>query len=243
MRRASDRNGVARVIAGVLESPVLLGVALMALIALLAFAAYAANQRLAAQQYHATDSNSLIARPLQSSDHLITGTPSSPVTIIVYSDLSCEYCRNFFKNTLPMLRQKYGSSFMTIYRHLPLASYPQSVPEAAASECVSKYLGESAFQRYVGDIYSDPGYAGGLSTTTLADMAVRAGADRAPFIACMADPAIIGRINTDAREAAVAGLTIAPSFVVKSSDRALTVSGNSYSRLDAAVSYLLEAQR
>ncbi len=216
-----------------------LPVTLLVLIAVVALIVYVRNERLARAQYAETAHNSLIARSIQPDDHLLAGSPSSPVTLIVYSDLSCQYCKQFFVSTLPKLRAEYGDSFIAVYRHLPLKTYPQSFPEAVASECVAREAGEPAFRSYAKNIFSDPHYEDGLSTSTLQAMAADLGVSPASFASCMSDPSIALKVQTDAQEAAVAGLSIAPSFVVKSADRAITVQGDSLSGLRAAISYLL----
>ena len=209
-----------------------------ALVAVVATVLYVRNEQLARSQYQDTASVPLIARGIQPNDHLISGSTSSPVVLIAYSDLQCEYCRDFFKYTLPRLLLKYGESVATVYRHIPLARYPRSVPEAMAAECVGRVKGEAAFRSYVGSIYSDPSYVQGFSTSTLQSMANKLGVTDAEFVSCMADPAILRRVTDDAKEAAIAGLTIAPSFVVKSAGRAITVQGDSYSQLDTAIEYV-----
>lgn len=224
--------------------PLIIGAVSLSVIAVVAGALYLSGRSTANSQHADTDARwSLIARAVQPEDHIISGSANSPITLVVYSNLSCEYCRDFFMNAFPRLRQKYGASFVAVYRHIPLAIYPGSEFEARASECVARDVGEEAFRSYVGSIFSHSSYRNGLSTSTLMSMAVSLGDDPAAFTSCLSDPAIAARVNKDAQEAAIAGLTVAPSFVVKSANRAVTVEGSSFSRLDAAFAYILATQR
>src|SRR3989344_8431092 len=50
-------------------------------------------------------------RPLTSRDHVI-GSIDAPVQLVVYSDLSCKYCKAFFLTSLPALQKHFGDELV-----------------------------------------------------------------------------------------------------------------------------------
>src|SRR5262245_16056838 len=106
-------------------------------LALATFAGFALqNERAARTQHERTDASwSLIARAITDKDHVI-GRVGAPIQLVVYADLSCPYCKSFFKKTLPSLQEQFGDSIVVAYRHLPLASHSRARAEAIAAECV-----------------------------------------------------------------------------------------------------------
>lgn len=200
---------------------------------------YTWNESTANVQQQKTDSTwSLIVRPIQPTDHVI-GSPSAPVTLVVYSDLSCIYCKNLFDKTLPRLESDFLGKIVVVYRHMPLASHPQAFNEAINAECVYRAQGDPGFFRYKDEIYKIPTFEEGLTPAALESLAVSIGVPQDSFESCLTDPSVTTRVKTDSLEAAVAGLSISPSIVVKSDTRAVTVQGNYYSQLTAAIRYVL----
>lgn len=77
-------------------------------------------------------------------DH-ITGSATSPVTIIEYSDYECPYCARFH----PVLEQvvsESNGSVNWVYRHWPI--HQNSMAKLVAAECVAKIKGNDAFWKY-----------------------------------------------------------------------------------------------
>lgn len=65
------------------------------------------------------------------------GPGDSPVTMIVFSDFQCVYCRRF-STTLEELERTNGSSFRLVFRELPLAIHPYARKEAELGACVAE---------------------------------------------------------------------------------------------------------
>lgn len=215
---------------------------LFALIVIIAAISYGRNERLAILQHRTTNASwSLIARAVSESDHLI-GDPQAPVQVIVFSDLSCRYCKSFFSSTLSALQKRFGEDIVVAYRHMPLPSHPEAFLEAEASECISKIAGEEHFWEFVSAVYAEPGYEEGLKQPVLARIAKTTGVETEDFDSCIRSGTGAERVKEDSLEAAIAGLSITPSFVIKSSNRGVIVQGNYYSQIEAAISYALETR-
>lgn len=62
------------------------------------------------------------------------GSPDAPVTITVFSDFQCPFCRNAaqFLNEVAMSE---GDKVLLVFRHLPLRMHAWAVPAAEATAC------------------------------------------------------------------------------------------------------------
>ena len=221
-------------------------IAYVALACAVIFAAvlYIYNERAASRQYNETDQQtSLIVRTLTSTDHVI-GERSAPVQLVVFSDLACPYCNNFFVNTLPRLQEKYGAQIVVAYRHLPLEDiHPRAFRAAQASECAAQLGGEPAFWKFERGVYATPEYETGLSDAELGRIATAAGINHVQFSQCMESGEAGVRVRADMMEARVAGLNYTPSTVLKSKHRAIIVKGSYYPRFVGAIDYLLSVEQ
>jgi len=204
--------------------------------------AYGVQLRRAATQYAATATEwSLIARPVTDQDHTI-GDLSAPVQIIVYSSIACPWCRKFFEDQVPQLRAAFGEQIVIAYRHNPVPSVPQAQIQEPASECVYQQGGNDAFWRFVNTLFPVARDPGATDIGFLRDIAADAGVSAADFVACMSAGAGIPRVEQDKQEAAVGGLTVDPSFLLKSAHRALVIKGDRYSQIYASIQYLIEVE-
>ena len=75
------------------------------------------------------------------------GRVDAPVTIIEYSSLSCDHCRDFHRETLPILKKKYidTGKVRFIFRHFPLdnkslyaATVVSTLPQEKRYEVLTK---------------------------------------------------------------------------------------------------------
>lgn len=214
---------------------ILLGALIFLAIVVVAFDRYQAKRVVTK-----TDSASLIVRRISEEDRII-GEVSAPVQAIVYSSLSCTYCKSFFDDTLPKLMSTYGDRIVVAYRHLPLVSQPSSRLEASAAECVYELGGNDSFWKFVHAVYAHKGYEEGLNLSTLAYIAAEMGVPGTKLSECVRSGTNDTRISADALEASIAGISQTPGIVLKSATRALIVKGNYYNQLDTGIKYLLQA--
>ncbi len=100
------------------------------------------------------------------------GRPDAPVVIIEYSDFTCGYCRKFFMETWPRLREKYVDTGKVrfVYRDYPRADRGIGVDAAQAARCAGDQgqywamhdrmfgggrLGDAQFKQHARDIGLD----------------------------------------------------------------------------------------
>lgn len=65
------------------------------------------------------------------------GSERAKVTIVEFSDFECPFCRRFWKDTLPQIKNEYidTGKVKFVYRDYPLPFHPGAQPAAEGAEC------------------------------------------------------------------------------------------------------------
>lgn len=98
------------------------------------------------EQFQAAIEQSLKLKPLKTAktpivdDDPMIGKSDAPVTIIMFSDFECPYCRSWWKNTLPSIMDNYINTgkVKLVHRDYPLPFHAGAQPAAQASECADE---------------------------------------------------------------------------------------------------------
>ena len=69
------------------------------------------------------------------------GPAGAPVTVVVFSDFQCPYCRNFAETLRQVAREEKRVRFL--FRNLPLGMHAWAKPAAEAAACVRDQSGEA----------------------------------------------------------------------------------------------------
>jgi protein-disulfide isomerase len=117
------------------------------------------------------------------------GAATAPVTIIVFSDYLCPYCRDLSR-TLDTLLARDPNRLRVVYRAFP--TQPRADTIAQAALCAQE-LGD--FPNYHRLLFESPGAADELSA-----LAQRAGLDQKAFDACLASGRHRERVAADVKE-------------------------------------------
>ena len=144
-------------------------------------------------------------------DGAALGSSSAPVTIVEYSDFECPFCRRFYRQTLPQLRERYVASGQVrlVFRHLPSPGvHPNALGAAAAAECA----GEQGEFWAMHDLLFERGVAGGGAQFRV--YATELGLDADAFTGCVDGGNADARIAADRAAAASVGARATPSFMV-----------------------------
>ncbi len=212
-------------------------------VSLFFFWKHTAEQGMPAQATNSAQGSSHIqARPIQEDDHILAGKRGAPLTIVMYSDTECPFCKDFFLNSLPKLKKDYGSSVVFVYRHFPLPEHTRAKHEAEATECAYKLGGEDAFQRYIKRLYTLTRSDGTLDVSALSQIASDLGLDRGAFSSCLESGEMLRRVERDMQDGAFLGVYMTPSFFVDSPLKGVLMSGSNYSRLRATIEFVQAAQ-
>jgi protein-disulfide isomerase len=81
------------------------------------------------------------------------GDEKAPVTIVVFTDFQCPYCKKLHA-TLADLKQQYGDKKLRlVYKHMPLAMHPQARSAADTSAAVWALSGDKAFFTFAAEAF------------------------------------------------------------------------------------------
>lgn len=138
-------------------------------------------------------------------DH-IRGNKDAAVSVIVYSDFECPFCKRHHP-TLATILETYGDDVNVVYRHYPLAFHPNAQPAAEASECITEIGGNDAFWKFADEVLGGDNY-------DYPAIAKKLGLDEAQFKTCL-DSGKFKQIVTDQQQSgADAGIRGTPGNIV-----------------------------
>jgi predicted DsbA family dithiol-disulfide isomerase len=150
------------------------------------------------------------------------GNPDAPVTIVVFNDLECPFCRS----AAPLLRRaldKYPEKVRLVSKHFPLESHANAFTMARGAVCAQA---ENRFWEFHDRIFEK---GVGLNEDGIVALAASLGLDRARFSQCLGDAKVVQTIQKDIDLGRAAGVTGTPSLFVNK--RRL----NNVTELDAAI--------
>jgi protein-disulfide isomerase len=136
------------------------------------------------------------------------GPAAAPVTIVLFSDFECPYCRNL-ANALAQATREYGDKVRLVFRQFPLAQiHPNAMKAAEASLCAND---QGKFWEMHDELF-----IGGerLVPAELSRRAKTIGLDLAIFDSCMASGKHSGRIKTEIEAARTLGVSSTPTMFV-----------------------------
>jgi protein-disulfide isomerase len=171
----------------------------------------------------------------------VLGRANAPVTIVEYTDLECPFCHRFHMTTFPQIKKTYVDTGKVrfISRDFPLGIHSHAKSAAVASRCGGE---QGRFWELRHLLASHPdklapkevlGYAGEL------------GLDLQRFQSCMAANRFAAALQKDLDDAAAAGVTATPTFLIaRTAPRAMKgiriVGAVSFGAFDQKIRGLLE---
>lgn len=140
------------------------------------------------------------------------GRADAPITVIKYASMTCPYCRQFQKNTFPVLKKRYidTGKIRFILREFPIGF--QSGAATIALRCVApdKYFAtydailKTQAQWVSQDVRREP----------IWQVVRKFGLKRAAFDACYEDKALIANLNATKERGRTLGVIGTPNFFV-----------------------------
>ena len=115
--------------------------------------------------------------------------PRGTVTVIVFTDFQCPFCRRAHAALAPLVAKRQGR-VRVVLRHVPLIQHPDARTAARAAVC-SEPL--ASYEEVVHALYVSPD----LGEAACEELAVARGAERERFKRCVADPSTDARIDRD----------------------------------------------
>lgn len=174
-------------------------------------------------------------------DHIL-GNPDAPVKVVEYADLECPFCKTF-NNTMHQVMDFYGPSGKVawVYRPFPLAQIHSKAPEeAAAAECAADQGGDTAYFKYIDQVYAVTPSENGLDLNQLPVIAGQVGLNVDQFKQCLSSGKYNSKIQQSYDEAIKEGGTGTPYILIMVGNDAVTLQGNQpYDSMRAAIDAVL----
>jgi protein-disulfide isomerase len=174
--------------------------------------------------------SSLFAGIQQHGDTL--GAPGAPVTLTVFEDPQCPFCRDWDVETLPTVVDRYirGGRVKLVYRGIEIIG-PNSLAGLRAIYAAGR---QNKLWPMVNELYKLQGAenSGWITASVVRDAAAAVGADGAAILAASNSADVTAELVTAAKEATADSVNGTPTFILQkpaSAAQHLSVSG-----LDAA---------
>jgi protein-disulfide isomerase len=161
---------------------------------------------------HAAAQSSTVAAFLESmGTEPMIGSSSAPVWIVEFSDFQCGYCRKFWQDTLPKLKDAHISKGVVrfTYRHFAVLGKP-SEQAALAAECAAA---QKKFWPYHDKLFSNLGSAL-FNDANLKRFAREVGLNGDQFNSCLAAGAHREKIERETATAMYLGGRGTPLFFI-----------------------------
>jgi protein-disulfide isomerase len=154
-------------------------------------------------------------KAIDANDH-VAGSPDAPITLVVFTDLECPFCKRFDATTKQMM-DDYGKQgkVRLVFRHFPLDSlHTKARTEAEATECATDQGGNDAFWKFADKIFEITPSNNGLDLTQLPKIAADLGLNKTKFEKCLADKTFAAKVQADADDAVASGAQGTPYYVI-----------------------------
>ena len=144
----------------------------------------------------------------------VLGAADAPVTMVVFEDFRCPGCQNFELNVMPGIRRDYvdDGRVRVVYTNLPVLG-PASDHVARVGECVYAQSNDAFWEMKTPLYRAQAELTDNRRALELA-LTYAPGIDAAEVDACMAEPASLEAVRSDAATATALGLRSTPSVVV-----------------------------
>ena len=139
------------------------------------------------------------------------GNAKARLTLVEYTDFECPFCARYARDSYPSIVRDFVETGRVRYvlRHLPLESiHPSARGAAQAAECARQ---QGRFWEMHDRLFANPK---ALSRQDLERTAEALGLAMPAFRQCVDSPAAATTVTRDVEEAARAGITATPSFII-----------------------------
>jgi protein-disulfide isomerase len=183
------------------------------------------------------------ARAYDSSKDHILGNPGAQVKVVEYADLECPFCKTFH-TTMHQIMDYYGTSGKVawVYRPFPLGQIHSKAPkEAEAAECAADQGGDTAFFKYIDQVYSVTPSENNLDLAQLPKIAQQIGLNVDTFNQCLNSGKYSAKVQASYNEAISQGGQGTPYILIMVGNNAVTLQGaQPYDSMRAAIDAVLQ---
>jgi len=159
-----------------------------------------------------------VIAPVTSTDHVLGDPSTAKLVIVEYSDLECPFCK-VFQGTLHQVMTDYPGEIAWVFRQFPIAQlHPKAPNEAAASECAFDQGGNTAFWKFIDQVFATTNSNNSLDPAELPIIAGQIGLNVDTFNNCLSSGTNTALINADVTAAGKAGAQGTPFSVILTKD-------------------------
>ncbi len=147
-------------------------------------------------------------------DDPVIGPKDAKVTIIEFSDFQCPFCRRFWSETLPLIKERYiqTGKARLVYRDFPIDSiHPFARKAAEAAECADE---QGKFWEYHDALFADFDSWQQPGTEAFKRIAQDLGLEATGFAACVDSEKYAQEVEKDLHDGSRAGITGTPTFFI-----------------------------
>jgi len=155
-------------------------------------------------------------------DDPVMGEENAPILMVEFSDFQCPYCRKFYNETLPSIKENYIDTGLVkfAYRDLPLVGlgHSDATPAANAAECAREQEGDDMYFAFHDKIFNGENALGNgtvkIPSESLYSYAEELGLDMEEFTSCQENLDFADEIAADTAVARSIGINGTPGFVI-----------------------------
>lgn len=186
------------------------------------------------------------ARAVDPQRDWVLGPKDAPVNVILYTDIECSSCKKTAGTVEEVVASFQGAANLA-WRHFPQVEHGDAaVAEAVAAECVGAQQGPVAMVQFAyNEMAASRGDGKGLQGGLLDILSLakaRGLKNEKEFTECLLGDWAISRVKDDFGDAQIAGITKAPSVLIRSAStgRETLISGEApASQITAAIKMFL----
>ncbi len=151
-------------------------------------------------------------------DDAVLGDKDAPVTLVEWSDYECPFCKRYFTQTYPLIKEKYVDTgkVKIVFRDFPLGFHdPLATQQAIAAECAREQGGDDTYFAYHDLIFENTTSNGrGMQKEKLYDLAEEVGVNRTKFTECLDSEKYKDEVQKDIADGGKAGVRGTPAFLI-----------------------------
>jgi len=139
------------------------------------------------------------------------GPETAALTIVEFSDFTCQVCQRFFNTIEPELRARYGSRVRLFFKHVPVGEARPGSQEAALAAACAFRQSNADFWAYHARLFSQASRLG-EGRAALLELARDAELDLPAFSRCLDEQQSAADVARDVEEADRLGVDVTPTF-------------------------------
>jgi protein-disulfide isomerase len=137
------------------------------------------------------------------------GPQDAPVTLIMFSDYQCPYCKKWYGEVFKTLVSDYPGEIRFVYKDFPLYSlHSDAEPAAEAARCAGE---QGKYWEFQDLLFSSPD---GLSAAAYQKHALGLSLDSAKFNDCVSSHRYQQQVQADYQVATTLGIQSTPTFFI-----------------------------